>query len=150
VPFTKTPPSGARGVFVAPTLGSEVSVEIPDSYDEEDPPPLTKPTPTTFREVNILAEGAQTAGVQGLQPGDWVVTVGQNLLSTAGEERVDARVRPMSWSRLLSLQRMQDTDLLRRFMSRQQRLADQRFGNGDTTKVDTAKASVRSTASQDG
>jgi hypothetical protein len=126
---------------VAPTLGSEVSVEPPDSYDEQDPPPLTNPTPTTFRQVDVRAEGAQTAGVRGIEPGDWVVTVGQNLLSTTGEERVDARVRPLPWSRLLSLQRMQDTDLLRRFMNRQQRLAEQRFGNGDSTETDTTVSS---------
>lgn len=135
------PTTGARGVFVAPTLGSEVSVEPPDSYDEQDPPPLTNPTPTTFRQVDVRAEGAQTAGVRGIEPGDWVVTVGQNLLSTTGEERVDARVRPLPWSRLLSLQRMQDTDLLRRFMDRQQRLAEQRFGNGDSTETDTTVSS---------
>lgn len=134
------PSSGARGVFVAPTLGSEVSVEVPDSYDAEDPPPLTQPTPTTFRDVEIIAEGAQTAGVRGLQTGDWVVTVGQNLLSTAGEERVDARVRPMPWSRLMALQRMQDTDLLHRVLERQQRIAKQRFG--DTTTTDTAASAA--------
>lgn len=141
------PTTGARGVFVAPTLGSEVAVETPDSYDAENPPPLTNPTPTAFREVEILAEGAQTAGVQDIEPGDWVVTVGQNLLSSEREGRVDARVRPMPWSRLLSLQRMQDTDLLRRFMDRQQRMAERRFGNGDTTMTDTTLSSA---TAQDG
>jgi len=131
------PTTGARGVFVAPTLGAEVQVEMPDSYSTNDPPPLTQPTPTTFRQIEVLAEGRQTAGVRGLQPGDWVVTVGQNLLSTAGEERVDARVRPMSWSRLMSLQRLQDTDLLYRVLERQQRIAKERFGTGDTSSTDS-------------
>ena len=133
----ENPATGARGVFVAPTLGAEVSVEVPDSYSAEDPPPLTQPTPTRFREVEILAEGQQTAGVRGIQAGDWVVTVGQNLLSAAGEERVEARVRPMPWSRLMALQRLQDTDLLYRVLERQQRIAKQRFG--DTTDADTAQ-----------
>jgi multidrug efflux pump subunit AcrA (membrane-fusion protein) len=154
------PTTGAQGVFVAPTLGSEVQVETPDSYSEENPPPLTQPTPTAFREVEVLAEGRQTAGVRGIQPGDWVVTVGQNLLSTAGDERVSARVRPLPWSRLMALQRMQDTDLLYRVLERQQRLAKQRFGDDtastDTTQSatptndtapDSARASVLSTAS---
>jgi len=134
------PSSGTRGVFVAPTLGSEVAVEMPDSYSKEDPPPLTQATPTAFREVEILAEGQQMAGVRGIQPGDWVVTVGQNLLSTAGDERVDARVRPMAWSRLMALQRMQESDLLNRFLDRQQRLAKQRFG--DTTSTDTSASAA--------
>ena len=139
------PATGARGVYVAPTLGSEVQVEVPDSYSAENPPPLTQPTPTAFRQVEILAEGEQTAGVRGIQPGDWVVTVGQNLLSNAGEERVSARVRPMPWSRLMSLQRLQDTDLLYRILERQQRLAKQRFGNGgDTSTTDTMRSSAPS------
>jgi len=136
------PTTGTRGVFVAPTLGSEISVETPDSYDADNPPPLTQPTPTTFRDVEILAEGAQTAGVRGIQPGDWVVTVGQNLISSTSEERVDARVRPMTWSRLLSLQRLQDTDLLYDIFERQQRLAEQRFGGADSTASDSADAST--------
>jgi len=122
-----------------------VQVEIPDSYSADNPPSLTQPTPTAFRQVEILAEGEQTAGVRGIQPGDWVVTVGQNLLSTAGEERVSARVRPMPWSRLMSLQRLQDTDLLYRVLERQQRLAKQRFGNGsDTSATDTMRSSAPS------
>jgi multidrug efflux pump subunit AcrA (membrane-fusion protein) len=138
----QNPTTGARGVFVAPTLGTEISVETPDSYSAEDPPPLTQPTPTTFRQVDIIAEGQQTAGVRGIQPGDWVVTVGQNLLSTAGEERVDARVRPMTWSRLMALQRLQDTDLLYDVLERQQEMAKQRFGDGDSTTADSAQSST--------
>ncbi|MFB6248905.1 MAG: efflux RND transporter periplasmic adaptor subunit [Salinibacter sp.] len=137
----ENPTTGARGVFVAPTLGSEVPVEMPDSYSADDPPPLTQPTPTTFREVEILAEGQQTAGVRGIQPGDWVVTVGQNLISSAGQDRVDARVRPMSWSRLMSLQRLQETDLLYDILERQQRIAERRFGNADSTASDSAQSS---------
>jgi len=141
----QNPTTGARGVFVAPTLGSEVSVEVPDSYDAENPPPLTQPTPTTFREVEILAEGAQTAGVRGIQPGDWVVTVGQNLISSTSEDRVDARVRPMTWTRLMSLQRLQDTDLLYDVFERQQRIAEQRFGTSDSAATDSAGTSMTDT-----
>ena len=135
------PATDTRGVFVAPTLGTEIPVDVPDSFDEDDPPPLTPPTPTTFREVEILAEGRQTAGVRGIEPGDWVVTVGQNLLANDTGERVDARVRPLPWSRLLSLQRLQDTDLLNRVLKRQQRLAKQRFGD-DSAPDDTSQSST--------
>jgi len=135
------PASNTRGVFVAPTLGTEIPVEEPDSFDEDNPPPLTPPTPTTFREVEVLAEGEQTAGVRGVEPGDLVVTVGQNLLDNDTGGRVDARVRPLPWSRLLALQRLQDTDLLNRVLDRQQRLAKQRFGN-DSSPDDTTQSSV--------
>ena len=122
------PSTGARGVFVAPTLGTEVPVERPDTYDPENPPPLTQPTPTTFQPVQVLAQGEQTVGVRGVEPGAWVVTVGQDLLQAQGEARVDARVRPMAWSRLVALQKLQDRDVLRRLMERQQRMARQTFG----------------------
>ncbi|WP_263791718.1 efflux RND transporter periplasmic adaptor subunit [Salinibacter sp.] len=137
----ENPGSNARGVFVAPTLGTEIPVDVPESFDEANPPPLTPPTPTTFREVEVLAEGQQTAGIRGVEPGDWVVTVGQNLLESGAGERVDARVRPVPWSRLMALQRLQDTDLLNRVLERQQRLADQRFGP-DAAPDDTARSSV--------
>ncbi len=136
------PTSNTRGVFVAPTLGTEIPVEMPDEFDEDNPPPLTPPTPTTFREVEVLAEGQQTAGIRGVEPGDWVVTVGQNQISSVGQERVDARVRPMSWSRLMALQRLQDTDLLYDVLERQQRIAEQRFGDTDSTTRDSAQSST--------
>ena len=135
------PASGTRGVFVAPTLGSEVPVEMPDTYDPDDLPPLTQPTPTTFREVEVLAEGQQLAGVRGIDRDAWVITVGQNLLGTGTNEQVNARVRPMSWSRLMSLQRLQDTDLLQRVLKRQQEMAKRRFGD-DTSGADTTQASA--------
>ncbi|MFO8099586.1 MAG: efflux RND transporter periplasmic adaptor subunit [Salinibacter sp.] len=143
------PASNTRGVFIAPTLGTEIPVEMPESFDEDDPPPLTPPTPTTFREVEVLAEGQQTAGVRGIDPGDWIITVGQNLLDN-NDERVDARVRPLPWSRLLSLQRLQETDLLNRVLERQQRLAEERFGSDagpeDTTSSTHAPPSADSSA----
>jgi len=133
----ENPTTGERGVFLAPTLGTEVPVEIPDEYDQDDPPPLTQPTPTEFREVEILAEGPMTAGVRGLDDGDWVITNGQNLLSQAGTGRVDARVRPLPWSRIVSLQQLQDEDLLRRILERQQEVAQQRFANGSNADDST-------------
>ncbi|MFP4228223.1 MAG: efflux RND transporter periplasmic adaptor subunit [Salinivenus sp.] len=134
------PASNTRGVFVAPTLGTEIPVETPESFDEEDPPSLTPPTPTTFREVEVLAEGQETAGVRGIEPGDWIITTGQNLLDNESDERVDARVRPLPWSRLLSLQRLQETDLLNRVLERQQRLAEERFGNDSGPEDTTSSA----------
>ncbi|HHP7236921.1 efflux RND transporter periplasmic adaptor subunit [Longibacter sp.] len=132
------PETGARGVFVAPTLGTEVPVPSPDSYNEDEAPALSAPTPTTFKQVEILAEGQATAGVNGIEPGQWVITVGQNLLSTASGERTDARVRAMPWSRLMALQRLQDTDLLDRIMKRQREAARQRFGTASTDRDSAA------------
>jgi hypothetical protein len=77
--------------------------------------------------------------------------VGQNLLSTSAEERVDARVRPLPWSRLMALQRLQDTDLLRRILERQQRMAERRFGTApDTSRADTTQSSAADGSTSDG
>lgn len=138
------PSTGSRGVFVAPTLGEEVPVEQPEEYDASNPPSLTQPTPTEFREVDIVAEGAQTAGIRGVEPGDWVVTVGQNLLSTRAEDRVDARVRPMTWSRLVTLQRLQDTDLLRDIMEQQREAARRSFGTAGSSPTGSTDTTTES------
>jgi hypothetical protein len=47
-------------------------------------------------------------GVQGIQEGDWIVTVGQNLLINNVSE---ARARLMPWERMMQMQRMQSRDL---------------------------------------
>ncbi len=117
------PNSGALGVFVATSIGLEIDIEEPETYDADNPPPLTEPTPMTFREVQVLARGRDMAGIAGVEPGAWVVTVGQNLLGNRTGGRVEARVRATPWSRVLALQRFQDQDLLRQFMEKQQRLS---------------------------
>lgn len=118
------PDTGVLGVFVAPSLGVETPVEAPETFDESNPPPLSEPTPVAFREIDVIARGREMAGVAGVRPGDWVVTVGQNLLH--GDD-VHARARPVPWNRIADLQRLQNGDLLRQFLDKQQRLADSRF-----------------------
>jgi hypothetical protein len=59
-----------------------------------------------------------------VQPNDWVVVVGQHLLSPqGGEEDPRARVRTVEWNGILELQNLQREDLLRQFMQRQQELS---------------------------
>lgn len=48
-------------------------------------------------------------GVGGLESGQWVVTLGQDLL---GEGREQARVRTVSWDKVIGLQLLQREDLL--------------------------------------
>lgn len=123
------PNTGSEGVFVAPSLGSETQPVA--STGEDGKGELTLPTPTSFRPVEIVAEGRHMVGIRNVQPGDWVVVVGQHLLSTEGNgNSVEAKVRPVEWTRITSLQQLQRQDLLRQFMEKQQRLARQEF---DTT-----------------
>ena len=132
----ENPDSGVQGVYVATSLGTEVEPVVPSSSEES--APLTDPTPVTFKEVDVVAEGGSMAGIRGIDDGAWVVTVGQNLLHDRmqGEEPVQARVRPMSWERILALQNLQREDLLRRFMEKQQNVA--------STRSDTVQATAQS------
>jgi RND family efflux transporter MFP subunit len=119
----ENPATGTMGVYVAPSLTSET---LPAEIGEDGRAPLTRPTPTRFQPVEVRAEGSQLAGVDGVEPGAWVVVVGQHLLSDGAEGPAEARVRPISWERIVDLQRLQRQDLLRQFMEEQQRIARQR------------------------
>lgn len=132
------PRTGETGVFVAAELGEEMSIEM-TSDDEDSNTELTEPTPVTFQTVDVIAEGREVAGVRGIDSGTWVVTVGQELLMRGGGD-VDARVRAMEWDRIMSLQRLQDQDVLRDFMERQQRMAQDRFSNRDEAPADSASS----------
>jgi multidrug efflux pump subunit AcrA (membrane-fusion protein) len=117
--------TGRRGVFVAPSLGLETQPIRPTGDDGR--APLTPPTPMRFQPIEVVAEGGQLVGVRGIEAGDWVVVVGQHLLDAEqGEARRTARVRPITWERIIELQGLQREDLLRRFMEKQQRLARER------------------------
>ncbi|MDT8437102.1 MAG: efflux RND transporter periplasmic adaptor subunit [Gemmatimonadota bacterium] len=144
------PRTGVTGVWVAGSIGLEVPLEMPEGPTDE-PPPMTPPTPAEFHPVEVLASGRHVVGVEGIEPGAWVVVVGQHLLSgqvagagpggvasggpagAAGagpdgqpaEGTPQARVRPIAWERLLELQGLQREDLLRQFMEKQQRIARQ-------------------------
>ncbi|PAU94729.1 efflux transporter periplasmic adaptor subunit [Aliifodinibius salipaludis] len=113
------PNSGEEGVFVATSLGSEI--QPAEQVDPENPPPLTAPTEVQFKSIDVIAEGRMEVGVEGIEPGNWVITVGQNLLSSGSQQ---ARVRTSSWERILALQGLQRQDLLQRVLNRQTELND--------------------------
>jgi RND family efflux transporter MFP subunit len=117
------PGTGALGVYLMPSVGLEVSIVMPPE-DSDELAPMTPPTLAEFHPVEVLASGRHVVGVSGIEPGSWVVVVGQHLLSgqrTEGGPR--ARVRPISWQHLLALQGLQREDYLRQFMEKQQRIA---------------------------
>jgi len=134
------PGSGAIGVFTAPALGLEVPVVMPED-GSDGMPPMTPPTPGEFKRVEVLAEGRHIVGVEGIEPGSWVVVVGQHLLasqdSRSGPPR--ARVRPIAWDRLLELQGLQREDLLLQYMEKQQRIARAKLDSAEA-KLDSSEA----------
>ncbi|MEL7833141.1 efflux RND transporter periplasmic adaptor subunit [Fodinibius sp. Rm-B-1B1-1] len=113
------PTTGEDGVFVATSLGSEI--QPPEQVDPENPPPLTEPTEIQFKPVDVIAEGRMEVGISGVDPGSWIVTVGQNLLAQGSEQ---ARVRTSSWERILALQGLQRQDLLQHVLDREGNLND--------------------------
>ncbi len=109
------PTSGAEGVFVASSMGSEI--EPVREENTEGLQALTEPTQVQFQPINVLARGRMEVGVGGLESGQWVVTLGQDLL---GEGREEARIRTVSWDKVLQLQSLQREDLLMEAMEQQQ------------------------------
>jgi RND family efflux transporter MFP subunit len=106
------PRTGLRGVWVVMSM-PVVALPTGDAGLPADVRPVE------LRQVEILAEGRFSVGVRGVEPDDWVVTVGQHLL------RPDegARVRAVTWDQVLELQALQREDLLHRFLEKQQEVA---------------------------
>lgn len=120
------PRTGETGVFVAPEFG--VETDPVEQVDSSNPPPLSEPTAMQFVGIDVIAKGRESAGVTGIQSGDWIVTVGQNLLiNNQGET---ARVRATSWGRIMRMQEMRPQDLLRDIMN--ERMAEQSGSNSST------------------
>jgi RND family efflux transporter MFP subunit len=88
-----------------------------------------RPLVVERRRLVVLGHGGGVLGVEDIEPGEWVVTVGQHLLHAADgggegpDGRVEAFVRPTDWERVLALQGLQREDLLRRFLEKQRRVA---------------------------
>ena len=114
------PRQGTRGVYILEA--SQVELNAGGEFAEG----IYGPFPAQFVPVEIVAEGRMVSGVRGINSGDWVVTVGQNLLATG---RTQARFRPMNWDRMLELQGMQSQDIIRLI---KEKLADQQYQSADS------------------
>ena len=75
---------------------------------------LTEPVVFSFVPVDVIARGRLNAGIRGIEPGSWIVTIGQDLLS---QDSGKARVRPVSWEWVQELQQLQREDLLEDIMN---------------------------------
>jgi RND family efflux transporter MFP subunit len=114
------PATGERGVYVSSVEPAAVNAS---TADEEGGGLSPEPVSVAFRPIQIVAEGAQTTGIDGVGPGEWVVVVGQHLLSAqTGGSAPQARIRVIEWDRIIELQELQRQDVLRQFMDRQQQL----------------------------
>lgn len=131
------PATGRLGVWVAAPGDVEVQPVSGDGAGS-----LVGPVDVRFRPVQVQAEGRHHAGVPDLEPGTWVVVLGQHMLSERGEDGpTRARVRPLGWERIEGLQQIQREDLLRQFMERQQQLVRSRADSAEATGGDTTGGS---------
>lgn len=105
------PRTGVTGIYVAKNFG--VEMEPVEQVDAKNPPPLSEPTEVDFVPVTVVAKGREAAGITGVQNGQWVVTVGQNLM--VGSEG-KAKIRATAWDRILAMQKMRPDDLLQEVM----------------------------------
>lgn len=94
------PNTGREGVFVA-TQAPTVNPEFDDGFSD--------PVPVEFRPITVIARGAREVAVNRLEAGDWIVTLGQNLLATG---RSQARIKTVSWDHVMDLQSLKREDLL--------------------------------------
>ena len=110
------PATGVTGVYVSQTSLDREPVSL-GKLNGGQSVPLTEPLPFKFVAVDVVAKGRMEAGIRGVEPKKWVVTLGQNLL---GGESGNARVRPVKWSRVERLQNLQRQDLMEDVIKRQQ------------------------------
>ncbi|MEX1212072.1 MAG: efflux RND transporter periplasmic adaptor subunit [Balneolaceae bacterium] len=106
------PRTGIEGIYVAPGFGIEV--EPVTEVDSDNPPPLSEPTVLEFRPIQVVARGRESAGVVGINSGDWIVTVGQSMM--VGRDDLQARIRAATWERILAMQSTQPQRILRQMM----------------------------------
>jgi hypothetical protein len=103
------PASGVRGLFVVEDApAGKAGAAEPEAR-------------VSWRPVEVAAQGRATVGVRGVPEGAWVVTVGQHLLSSRNAPKV--RVRRVDWQRVLTLQSLQQEDLLAGYLAKQERMA---------------------------
>jgi RND family efflux transporter MFP subunit len=80
-----------------------------------------------MRPVTIVADGGNRVAVDGVDAGEWVVTLGQHLLRESMQSSdggpFSARVRPTTWDRILDLAALQREDLLEQFLAKQRVVA---------------------------
>lgn len=110
------PATGVTGVYVTNASLDREPVAAGE-MEQGQSIPLTDPVRFDFIPVDVIAKGRMEAGVRGVEPGSWIVTLGQNLL---GGESKEARVRPIKWGWVEKLQNLQRQDLMEEVRRRQQ------------------------------
>jgi HlyD family secretion protein len=108
------PAKGVTGVYVSKAA---LDREPVSKLGADQSIPLTNPVNFEFVPVEVVAKGRMEAGIRGIEEGNWVVTLGQNLLDS---ESGTARVRPVKWEWVERLQHLQKEDLMEKVIEQRQ------------------------------
>ncbi|HEX6997269.1 MAG TPA: efflux RND transporter periplasmic adaptor subunit [Gammaproteobacteria bacterium] len=118
------PRDGRQGVYLARL--ADANRDLEGTGTESLPRPILEPSgpvAVEFVPVRVIARGREASAVEGVEPGQWVVTVGHHLLSSSDSGQ--AVVQPTPWDHIMRLQRMQSRDLLEMIQLRQEQLRDE-------------------------
>lgn len=101
-------------LFTDSNTGREGVYRLKTAPETEAEAELSKPVDVEFVPLNPIARGASEVAVAELTAGQWVVTLGQNLLATG---RSQARVRSVTWDQVMDLQNLRREALLEEVMN---------------------------------
>ncbi len=102
--------AGSEGVWLARVDEANAPLEPGLSSAPRDELDPLGPVTVEFVAVEVIARGRLAAAVEGVEPGQWVVTIGHELLSR--NETGRAVIQPTPWEHIMRLQQMQTRDLL--------------------------------------
>jgi len=108
--LSRHPRDGREGVYVTDLAAALIDPEVPERSARVVLNEPVGPVPVRFVPVEVVARGRMSSGIQGVSEGDWVVTLGHGLLSSADEQQ--AIVQPTPWEHILELQQLESRDLL--------------------------------------
>jgi multidrug efflux pump subunit AcrA (membrane-fusion protein) len=122
------PRDGREGVWLASVEEANRPLE-PGSGGQAPRGELDPSGPVTvaFVPVKIVARGRLATAIDGLTTGQWVVTVGHELL--ADNESGKAIIQPTPWDHIMRLQQMQTRDLLEVIRQKQEAADENRALN---------------------
>jgi multidrug efflux pump subunit AcrA (membrane-fusion protein) len=117
----RDPRDGREGVWLAAVDEGTRALETAASAPRRASLDPAGPVHIEFVPMDVIARGRLASAVSGLEPGQWVVTVGHHLLSD--DDTDVAVVQPTPWEHIMRLQQVQTRDLIDLVRRKQEELA---------------------------
>ncbi len=113
---------GREGVWLARVAEAHAPLEPGTNVAPRGDLDPAGPVDVEFVAVEVVARGRLAAAVEGIEPDQWVVTVGHELLSR--NDTGKAVIQPTPWEHIMRLQQLQTRDLLDLIKSKQEDSAE--------------------------